>query len=241
MEYRNKRDEFEYNDNVILWQDAINEKMMKNREIKSQIYTFYQNQSIIGIAPVLKDSGSLLAQLEQKERYLPFIEKMAEHRKQEWLSVRILLKELSGKEKEICYQPSGKPYLADNSYHIGISHTKGYVAVILNKEKAVAIDIEKILPRVENIRTHFVNEEEEKALSKANELIHLLLYWSAKESMFKILDKENVEFKTQLHIQSFEPLIEEWDSFIAYETRTEKQNIFTINYYVHEDYVLTYI
>jgi phosphopantetheinyl transferase len=241
MEYRYRKDDFEYNDNVILWQDAINDKIMKNREIKSLIYTFYKNQCVVGISPILNDSESLLAQLSHKEWYLPSLEKMTEYRRQEWLSVRVLLKELTGKEKEILYHPSGKPYLADNSYHISISHTRGYVAVSLNKEKETAIDIERIAPRVKNIRSRFMSVEEEKMLSKNRELLHLLLHWSAKETMFKILNETSVEFKSQLHIQSFEPLLSEWGSFPAYETRTGKQNIFTINYYVHKDYVLTYI
>jgi 4'-phosphopantetheinyl transferase EntD len=221
--------------------NAINDKIMKKEEMKSLIYTFYEDQSIVGVSSILKDSDLLLTQLTQREWYLPFLKKMTEHRKQEWLSVRILLKELLGEEKEILYQPSGKPYLADNSHRISISHTQGYVAVILNKGKEVAIDIERISPRVEKIRTRFVNEEEEKALSKTNEQIHLLIYWSAKESMYKILNEKNIEFKGQLRIQPFEPLIGEWGRCTAYEVRTEKQNTFTINYYVHEDYVLTYI
>jgi phosphopantetheinyl transferase len=209
--------------------------------MKSQVYTFCKGPNIVGVDSILKDSGLLLTQLTHKEWYLPFLEKMSEHRKREWLSVRVLLKELLGEEKEILYQASGKPYLADNSYRISISHTQGYVAVILNKGKEVAIDIEKISPRVEKIRTRFVNEKEEEVLSKTNEQIHLLIYWSAKESMYKILGKKNVEFKLHLHIQPFEPCIGEWSSFTAYEMQTKEQNMFAINYYVHEDYVLTYI
>jgi phosphopantetheinyl transferase len=197
--------------------------------------------NIIGIASIQEDSESLLARLTHKEWYLPFIEKMAENRKCEWLAVRVLLKDLLKEEKKILYHPSGKPYLSDNSYHISISHTKGYAAVILNKKKEVAIDIEKIAPRIENIRSRFVNEKEEKALSKENERIHLLLYWSAKESIFKILDNENIDFKSQLHTCPFDPVVNEWADFKAYETRTGKQNEYTVQYFVHEDYVLTYI
>ena len=55
----------------------------------------------------------------------------AAHRRLEWLAVRVLLYTLSGEEKEIAYHPSGKPYLADDSASLSISHTKGYVAVVL--------------------------------------------------------------------------------------------------------------
>jgi len=251
MEFRRKKDDpfdlseeqltMTYEDNVILWYDAINSKIQKNRELKSVAQTFYRNQNILVVVPLDEDSESLLSRLSYKDRYLPVIEKMAENRKREWLSIRVLIKELLGEEKEILYNSLGKPYLSDNSYRISISHTKGYAALILNKENEVAVDIERITPRVENIRARFVNEEEENVLSETNKLIHLLLYWSAKESLYKRLCVENVDFKTQLHISPFEPIIGEWSCFDAYETRTEKQERITIHYFVHKDYVLTYI
>jgi 4'-phosphopantetheinyl transferase EntD len=166
---------------------------------------------------------------------------MTENRKKEWLTIRVLLKELLGTEEEIFYSSSGKPYLSDNLYHISISHTKGYAALILNKENEVAIDIERISPKVENIWKRFVSEEEEKALSQSESRIHLLLYWSAKETLFKRIDIDDVDFKTHLHIRPFEPVLGEWSDFEAYETRTKNQNCFNIKYFVHEDYVLTYI
>ena len=249
MEFRRRNDPFDltgetraaYEDNVILWYDAINDKIQKNRELKSVAQTFYQNQNILVVVPLEEDSESLLSRLSFKDKYLPIIEKMAENRKREWLSIRVLLKELLGEEKEIVYNSLGKPFLSDHSFYISISHTKGYAALILNKENEVAIDIERITPRIENIRTRFMNEEEEKALSQTNQLIHLLLYWSAKESLFKRLGLENVDFKTQLHISPFEPVLGEWSSFDARETWTENQERFKIHYFVHKDYVLTYI
>ena len=195
----------------------------------------------IVIAPLNEDSESLLSRLTFKERYIPAIERMIEKRKREWLAIRLLLKELLGEEKEILYNSVGKPYLLDNSFRISISHTKGYAALIINKEKEVAIDIEKISSRVENIRKKFMNDEEEKAISQTNEVIHLLLHWSAKESIYKLLGIKNLDFKTDLYIQPFEPITGEWSEFYAHETKTKNQNCFQIKYFVHEDYVMTYI
>lgn len=211
--------------------------------------------SIIGIAPIDKNSETLLSQLEYKDRYFPYIEKMTEKRKCEWLTVRNLLKNLSGEEKEIAYQPNGKPYLSDHSYHVSISHTNykgiagkntngsllGYVAMVLSKEKEVAIDIEMISPRVLKIKDRFLTKDEAKVISVNNEIIHSLLHWSAKESVYKILDAENVDYQSQIHISPFEPVMGEWSNFEAYETRTEKRQVFCVHYLVHEDYVLTVI
>ena len=221
-------------------------------------------RSKIGIIPIDQNSETLLSQLEYKDRYLPFLEKMTEKRKCEWLTVRTLLKTLLGEEKEIAYQPNGKPYLPDNSYHISISHTNykgiagqatscrpewryrndkllGYVAIVLNAEKEVAIDIEAISPRVLKIKDRFLSEKEAQSISADNEIVHLLLLWSAKESVFKILDTENVDFQSQIHNSPFKPIVGEWGSFEAQETRTEKQQIFSVHYFVAEDYVLTVI
>ena len=87
----------------------------------------------------------LLNMLPQQETYLEGLQRFsAEHRRLEWLSVRVLLFTLLGEEKEIAYYPSGKPYLADKSASISISHTRGYVSVIIGEAgKEVGIDIEQ--------------------------------------------------------------------------------------------------
>ncbi|MDR0611953.1 MAG: 4'-phosphopantetheinyl transferase superfamily protein [Dysgonamonadaceae bacterium] len=218
-----------------------------------EVWRFFINRSKIGVAPVNKDSETLLSQLEHAGSYLPFIERMSEKRKCEWLTARSLLKTLSGEEKKIDYQPNGKPFLSDRSYHISISHTNykgltnqsrngklsGYVAMVLNEEKKVAIDIEMISPRVLRIKDRFLGREETEAIAADAEIVHLLLHWSAKESVFKIWDAENVDYLSKIHIRPFRPVIGEWDRFEAYETRTEKQNVFPVHYFVQESYVLT--
>ena len=49
-----------------------------------------------------------------------------EERRTEWLAVRVLLTEVLGRDKEIAYHSTGRPYLTDGSFCISISHTKGY-------------------------------------------------------------------------------------------------------------------
>ena len=197
--------------------------------------------SLWAVHPIQGSSEELLGLLGGKEMYrIPLQHITAEHRKREWLSVRILLKELLQEEKEIAYTSSGRPYLTDHSYHISISHTKGYVAIILDKYYPVGIDIEQISPRIHKIRKRFVNEEEESYLSKEKETVHLLIYWSAKESIFKALEEEWVDFQTQLHIGAFSPVLGELSSFSADETKTNQHYSFQVHYLAQSDYVLTF-
>lgn len=193
----------------------------------------------IQIATLHETPEELLSQLDKKEWYSPTLSKMGEHRRREWLAVRVLLKKTLGEEKQIGYTKWGKPYLVDQSYHISISHTKGFVAIALDKKHPVAVDIERISPRVQKLQSRFMSETEEKQLSINQPIIHALLHWSAKETLFKYLDENDIEFKSQLHIHAFEPVVGEWDECTAHETRTEKQQRFTIRYQVSNEYVIT--
>ncbi|MDR1373126.1 MAG: 4'-phosphopantetheinyl transferase superfamily protein [Dysgonamonadaceae bacterium] len=199
----------------------------------------FTDNSMTGICPLQYDSKALLSRLEHKEWYLPELEKMHEHRKCEWLSIRLLIKEMLGEEKEIRYQPNGKPYLTDGSHNISISHTKGYVAVILSRGKEVGIDIERISQRVKKVVKRFMNEEEIQHIPLDGEIVYLLLHWSAKESVFKVLNTEIVDFKKQIIISSFKPIYNGWGVFEAKETKTNTS--FPVYYFVTGDFVLTLI
>ena len=86
-----------------------------------------------GIWKASESLEELLALLPHKEKYEEGIGKFtAVSRKLEWLAVRVLLYTMLGEEKEIHYYSNGGPYLADGSFSISISHTKGYVAVLLS-------------------------------------------------------------------------------------------------------------
>ena len=89
----------------------------------------------------------------------------AEKRKQEWLAVRVLLKELCGEEKGIAYLPSGKPYLEDGSAFVSFSHTSGYVAVALHPSAEVGVDIEQYGTRVQRVASRFIRVMKKYPLS----------------------------------------------------------------------------
>ena len=194
------------------------------------------------VREIRESVDELLDMLKKKDLYSPYLEKISsEHRKKEWLTVRVLLKNMLGEEKEILYTETGKPYLSDNSFQISISHTKGFVAVALHPKKSVGIDIEYISPRIYNIRSRFMNEKEESGLDKNQEQIHLLLHWSAKESVFKALEEQEVDFRESFHINPFSPVLNTITPFSAYETKTDKQHHFSGYYLANSHYVLTMV
>jgi hypothetical protein len=69
--------------------------------------------------------------------------------------------------------------------------------------------------------------------------VHQLLHWSAKESLFKLMEEDGIHFKRHLHIHPFTPAPK--GVMTATETKTEKNRTFGVRYEVHPDYVLTWV
>ena len=160
--------------------------------------TYIEGEFLLGIWKSDETTEQLLASLEHKDWYREKLAVLSEKRKHEWLSVRVLLKALCGEEKEIAYYSSGRPYLKDGSRYISISHTRGYVAVALHSSCEVGMDIEQYGTRVRKVASRFIRSDEEPAMMEGDEVYALLLHWSAKEALFKLMGVEEVDFSFQL-------------------------------------------
>lgn len=182
-----------------------------------------------GVWKIEEDSEALLSQLARADEYFPSLENLhTEKRKQEWLSVRVLLKELLGEETPISYRTNGAPYLPEKEMHISISHTNGYAAVILNEHRPTGIDIERRSDRVLKVRSRFLSPEEDAYIDKEHTAEHLLICWCAKEALFKRMGQSEVDFREHLHISPFP--YNESGSLTVTETRTPQAATYTLNY-----------
>ena len=201
--------------------------------------TYRKGELVVGVWKVEETIGQLRSMFKDCSLYESDLQKFkAEKRQLEWLAVRVLLKELLGEEKVIDYLPSGKPFLKDRSACVSFSHTCGYVAVAVHPTKEVGIDIEQYGNRVSRLASRFVREDEMQSVRAGNEIYALLLHWSAKETMFKLMNQSDVDFLDHLHILPFIPT--ELGEMEAVEYRTDLHQTFQISYYTHPDYVLTF-
>ncbi len=166
----------------------------------------------------------------------------SENRKIQWLSYRVLIKELVNLDVffEMMYDEHGKPYLLNPNYELSVSHSGNYSAVILSKRFHVGIDIEKIDLKICKVISKFLNErEQQKLISCESELEKVYVYWCAKESLYKLYGKKNVSLKDHIHINSFD---------YAKEGEVQGEIIsesFSLNYRIHyfklNNYMLCYL
>src|SRR3990172_1058809 len=127
-------------------------------------------------------------------------------RKLEWLSVRVLLNEMTGKELSIIYNGNRKPFIKGNSYYISISHSRDLTSILLSREKRVGIDLEYMSHRISSISHRFINLNDRVTPDEERKKYHLYIHWCAKEALYKICDKQDINFKDNLTIEPFDPL-----------------------------------
>lgn len=153
----------------------------------------------------------------------------------EWVAVRVLLCHMLGRQVPIHYHENGAPFLPDyEALDISISHTRGYVAVALAEEGLqIGIDIEQRTDKVTRVRERFIRNDEQ-----ADGTVPLLLHWSAKETAYKILHREHVDFRHHLRVLPFNAGNE--GRFTLVESRTDEEQRMTIHYRVFPEFVLTY-
>ena len=155
---------------------------------------------------------------------------LSDGRRKETASVYSLLFAMTGNRNLVIgHEPSGKPYV--EGYKIGISHTKGFVSVILSTSCDVAVDIEYINTRVLRIADRFLREDEKPDIIP--DVIPTLLFWCAKETIYKLYSDERLTF------QNIKIMDAEQGGALCGNNLITGESV-RIDYTFNNDYVLTY-
>ena len=197
-----------------------------------------QNNCILAIWKIEEDYESIISSLNLDKKDTQIVEKFKdEDRKIEWLSVRLLLKELYKKDVKVNYNDNGKPYLKDYSSYISISHSNDFVGVIIGK-KEVGLDIEYMSKKIGKIALRFLSSEELNEIDLEQEIKHLYLHWCAKETLFKIHPDQLLKFKEHLKINSFKVKNEgQFEGIIDKDSFFQK---YILNYVIIDKYAVVW-
>ena len=187
----------------------------------------------IGLWKMTESEEELYAGVPELIRYRHVVCNMkSSARRLEFLCVRSLLMDMMGGMHEIIHNSDGKPYL-ECGKNISISHTRGYVAVILSDNSDVAIDIEYMDERVCRIADRFLRDDE-----KTDETIEKLLSWCAKESLYKLYSQDKLVF----HEMKISGLcgLSDLDSRYFYIENLKRRHCVKMFFVANEAFVLTY-
>lgn len=137
----------------------------------------------------------------EKEEFKTFALKK---RQSEYLATRLLLQKVLGEKAEIIYQESGRPQIKSSAKNISISHSANLVAIFISDD-LVGIDVEIADRNIDKVVGHFLNPKELEWIEQTgNPKFLKMLFWCAKEAIYKCACQPGIQFDTQIHIQPFD-------------------------------------
>ena len=152
------------------------------------------------------------------------------------LGKNYLLAQLTSDTTQLIYDDKGKPHLANDSRHLSISHSHDRLVIIINEKEETGIDIELIRDKVLKIKHKFLSHSE---LSDAdNDVEKLLIYWAAKETLYKVYGLKEVDFIKHLAINPF--IKQTHGKLKGFINLSNFNASFELNYQLVDNYALVY-
>jgi 4'-phosphopantetheinyl transferase len=209
--------------------------LILNQKIKETVY--------LGIWKITETPEELIQLLRpDKEDGVVCSSFKNETRKKHWLSSRLLLKMMLRVEnlKVMAYE-FGKPNIPGFGGHFSVSHSGEYAAVILSNSDPVGIDIEMIRDKIQRVSERFLDPDELKSFSKNNKPEVLHVYWGAKEALYKLNGKPDIDLRKDIYIEPFDYLcIGEGSCWAWMKTREGKRH-YKVHYWKMEGYMLVWV
>lgn len=159
-------------------------------------------------------------------------------RKLEFLSVRLLLKALIGVCGPIIYSERQKPFLQQSDYRISITHSRNLTAIMLSKANKVGIDLEFMSHKIGKVAHKFINRDEYITADQDKKKYHLYIHWCAKEALYKVCDKQDINFLENLTIEPFEP--SEFGVINGWVDNKFWHDKFELSYFSINNYIVVY-
>lgn len=193
----------------------------------------------IGIWKLAESSEELIKLCKlsnsDKKKFDGFI---AERRRKEFLASRILIERLLGENQHINYDNSGKPALENTTKNISISHSADFACVFIS-DRNIGIDIEQTTRIIDKVATRFLHIKEQEFISSIeNQQEAKLLFWGAKEAIFKCAKNQGIEFNEQIFINPFQ--LKNEGICTGTLQQFEKIINFKLHYFFFENNVMVY-
>lgn len=126
-------------------------------------------------------------------------------RRRSWLASRYLIKLLLKTDAyvELLFDVNGKPFLGNRQQQVTISHTQQFAAAMIAVDYEIGIDVEAMQRPVEQVSHKFLSADEKLGLPATPSNDDLLLYWGAKEVMYKIHGRKRLDFRQNMLVHPF--------------------------------------
>lgn len=187
-------------------------------------------------------ADDLYNQLQLNEQEKAYVEQLSHGKRNlHWLGTRVLLRKMLNTDEYIDCQVDehGKPYLVDLPYHISLSHSFDYAAVMISKKRPVGIDIEQIKEKVERIAHKFMRPAEMAFINDQHKIQQLYVCWCAKEAVYKCYGQKEVSFADNISLKPFN--FDKQGNVSAHLNKGAVSLDYRVDYLQYEDYMIGYV
>lgn len=158
-------------------------------------------------------------------------------RRLEWISTRLLISTFFNEKIKIYYDDFGKPYIKNKNYKISISHSKKLVVVSLCKNSEMGIDVEFMSNKIGRVALKFLHKKEIEQIDIENDILKLYLHWCAKEALYKVYGKKQLNFIDDLRI---DPIDEQKGYFTGNIITDGKKTSYQMQYLDYKGYIIVW-
>lgn len=175
---------------------------------------------------------------EQELKYYSYLR--SDLRRQHWLSYRLILPHLitPGELTGIEYDEFGKPRLNNGLRHISVTHSGRFSALIASNTNNVGIDIEEMSPKIFKVSHKFLNDCELRIVFSSFAMEGLYVIWAAKETLFKLYGRRDLQFREDIRIMPFE--FSGQGTIQGIITAKDFSKSYEVNYQTLDNYILVY-
>jgi phosphopantetheinyl transferase len=130
----------------------------------------------------------------------------------------------------------GKPFLASSDYHISLSHSYPFVAVVIDADIQVGIDLEQPKEKLLRIGPRVLSVDE--LLDAGQDIVKHCIYWCAKETMIKIHGKKGLQLSSELLVSAFH--VRDEGNIVGRLIVDGKATVLSLYYLVTTEFVLVF-
>lgn len=200
------------------------------------------DHGVVGLWHITESVDDLLSLIRfsdgEKETFDRFNNKS---RQAHWLSYRLAIRQILGEDRkyEFHYDENGKIHFTNLQYHLSVTHSGDYSAVIISTESKVGVDIERISERIKKVSQKFLSPAELKKVPFLRKSKYLTAIWSAKEALYKLMNKTDLSFDKHLEVELLK--IEKKGRMTGKVMLENEVLIFEMNYQFYKNYILVYV
>lgn len=151
----------------------------------------------------------------------------------QFLASRYLFHILGKDDSRVIKNEQGCPIDREGEWNCSISHCSSFAALIISYTHHVGVDIEPIRDKVKVVAPRFLLPGEFDSAS----VEQLMIYWSAKESLYKLSGIQGLDLRNHIHVESFIP--EQKGELVGYINAVHQQRA-KVFYRILENHVLTW-